>query len=89
MNNKNKNILLGVLIVGIISMTVAFAALSTRLNINGTAKVSSFKWQIVIDDWTKVNNVPSLVSGSTNTAEEVHAGKIGRASCRERVCRYV
>ena len=74
MSNKNKNILLGVLIVGIISMTVAFAALSTRLNINGTAKVSSFKWQIVIDDWTKVNNVSSLVSGSTNTAEEVKAG---------------
>ena len=74
MSNKNKNILLGVLIVGIISMTVAFAALSTRLNINGTAKVSSFRWQIVIDDWTKVNNVSSLVSGSTNTAEEVKAG---------------
>ena len=48
MSNKNKNILLGVLIVGIISMTVAFAALSTRLNINGTAKVSSFRKEIIV-----------------------------------------
>ena len=74
MNNKQKNILLGVLIVGVISMTIAFAAYSTRLNINGTAKASSFNWQIVIDDWTRDTNVSSLVSGSTNTAEQITAG---------------
>ena len=74
MNNKQKNILLGVLIVGVISMTIAFAAYSTRLNINGTAKASSFNWQIVIDDWERDTNVSSLVSGSTNTAEQITAG---------------
>ena len=51
--NKNKNILLGVLIVGIISMTVAFAALSTRLNINGTANILN-SWCVGFDN-TKTN----------------------------------
>ena len=74
MGNKQKNILLGVLIVGIISMTVAFATLSVRLNIGGTAEVAAQNWKIVIDDWTRVNNHPSLVSGQTNTAEEVAPG---------------
>ena len=74
MGNKQKNILLGVLIVGIISMTVAFATLSVRLNIGGTAEVAAQNWKIVIDDWARVNNHPSLVSGQTNTAEEVTPG---------------
>ena len=46
MDNRKRNILLGVLIVGVISMTVAFAALSTNLSINGTAEVSATKWDI-------------------------------------------
>ena len=71
MDNKKKNWLLFFLIVGILSMTVAFAGFSTRLNINGTAKVSKFSWTIVIDKWQRNNNVTSVVSGSTNTAEEI------------------
>ena len=46
MSEKSKNILLGVLIVGLVSMTVAYAALSTTLTINGTAKVEETKWDI-------------------------------------------
>ena len=51
MNTRNKNILLGVLIVGVLSMTVAFAALSTRLNIGGTTQVASTTWNIHFDNW--------------------------------------
>ena len=46
MSDKNKNILLGVLIVGLVSMTVAYAALSTSLQINGTANVAATTWDI-------------------------------------------
>ena len=46
MSEKSKNILLGVLIVGLVSMTVAYAALSTSLQINGTANVAATTWDI-------------------------------------------
>lgn len=46
MSEKSKNILLGVLIVGLVSMTVAYAALSTSLSIRGTATVEATKWDI-------------------------------------------
>ena len=46
MSEKSKNILLGVLIVGLVSMTVAYAALSTSLTINGQATVEATKWDI-------------------------------------------
>lgn len=46
MNNKVQNILLGVLAVGLIGITVAYATLSQQLKINGTAKVASAKWDV-------------------------------------------
>ena len=73
MNDKRKNILLGVLVVGVISMTVAFAALSTNLRINGTANVAATKWNIHFQEWAKAN--PQTVDGHSNTAQspEVNA----------------
>ena len=48
MTERNKNILLAVLIVGVVSMTIAFAALSSNLNINGSASVQNLNesWNI-------------------------------------------
>ena len=46
MNNKTQNILLGVLAVGLVGISVAYATLSAKLTINGTAKVASAKWDI-------------------------------------------
>jgi len=48
MTERNKNILLALLIVGVVSMTVAFAALSQNLNINGSASVQNLNesWNI-------------------------------------------
>ena len=48
MTEKKKNILLAVLIVGVVSMTVAYAALSSNLNINGSASVQNISesWNI-------------------------------------------
>jgi len=41
MKERSKNILIAVLIVGLVSMTVAYAALTQVLNINASAKVLS------------------------------------------------
>ena len=65
MNQKNKNILLGVLIVGVLSMTVAFAALSTRLNIGGTTQVASTTWNIHFANWQPATD--DTVTVGTNT----------------------
>ena len=46
MNNKIQNIVLGVLAVGLIGLTVAYASLSQNLTINGTAKVAAATWDI-------------------------------------------
>ena len=61
-----KTVLLGVLIVGVLAMTVAFAALSTSLNIFGTANVAATKWNIRFESWVKTN--PETVDGHNNTA---------------------
>ena len=67
MESKKKNILLGVLIVGVIAMTVAFAALSTNLRINGSANVAATSWNIHFYNWQKVD-LAQGTTGHTNTA---------------------
>ena len=58
MNERTKNILLGVLIVGIISMTVAYASLTQNLRINSSAKVQgkSTSWNIHFKHITNTAN---------------------------------
>lgn len=49
---NTKNIILGILLVGLVSMTVVYAALSQTLNIGGIAKVQrgSQTWNIYFDN---------------------------------------
>lgn len=56
-NERGKNILLGVLIVGLVTMTVAYAALIQRLDINGEAKVAGATWSIKFENGSKGTNV--------------------------------
>ena len=73
--NDRKNILLVVLVIGVISMTVAFAALSTNLRINGTANVAATRWNIHFDNWTMAK--PNInVAGVTNTATQTQAATL-------------
>lgn len=63
MTEKTKNVLLGVLIVGLVSMTVAYAALTQTLNINGSATVQnlSSSWRV---------RFKALTSGTAITPEQ-------------------
>ena len=84
MSDKSKNILLGVLIVGLVSMTVAYAALSTSLTINGTANVSATTWDIhfanvAVDNGSGKTNISNYSLGTldgatTNTTGTAIAG---------------
>ena len=75
MDNKKKNILLGILIVGVISMTIAFAALTTRLKISGTTNTTAVSWNIHFQEWQKVAVVEGL-NGNTNTASSPEVSQL-------------
>ena len=84
MKENTKNILLGVLIVGLVAMTVAYAALTTNLQINGTATVSTTRWDIhfanVAVDTTNTN-IPSTdySLGTLDSTALPSAGATGTA----------
>ena len=59
-NEGTKNVLLGVLIVGLVSMTVAFAALSTTLKIENTAEVAAQSWDVEIANWAESSKGPAV-----------------------------
>lgn len=75
MNERRKNILIGVLLVGLVTISVAYAALNQTLNINGTAKVASGNWNVHFASVTSGETVTSgyaSTSGSlTVTSDEV------------------
>lgn len=49
--NKNKNVLIGVLLVAVVMMSVGYAALASQLDINGTAAIAS-KWDVKFTSMT-------------------------------------
>ena len=70
MSERNKNILLGILVVGVISMTVAFAAYTSRLKVGGQTDVTALSWNIRFENWTLDTANTVTVGGVThnNTA---------------------
>lgn len=67
-NEKTKNIVLAVLVVGIIGITVAYALLTQRLVIeNNSATISKANWDIHFESSTPVTAVATSL-GDTQTA---------------------
>lgn len=65
MGNKVQNVLLGVLAVGLIGITVAYAALSQRLDIQPEATVKASTWDV---EFANVACTASNLNGTTTTA---------------------
>ena len=65
MQEKTKNVLLVVLIVGLVSMTVAYAALTQTLTIKSSAKINNTKWDIEITDFAEVSGQENLNGGTS------------------------
>lgn len=66
-DNKFKNVLLGVLLVGLISMTIAFAALTQTLVINDNQVSLDINWRVRFNQ-TVTTSVGTTLSGSTTGA---------------------
>ena len=72
-NRRKKMVVFGILVVIVLLSTVAFATMSIVLNINGTAKLNSMKWDIYFDNLSVANtfgsaseiSVPSIVDKTT------------------------
>lgn len=62
--NRVRNVVLGVLAVSLIGLTVAYAQLTQRLNINGTAKSKSNTWNIHFE------NLKSTVTGNAVLSQD-------------------
>lgn len=79
---RTKTILILILIVGIVSMTVAYAQLTQRLNINATGKVlNKDNWNVHFDDpvgpattgYASIEEGKGLVRRGTTTLENLVA----------------
>lgn len=62
--NRVRNVVLGVLAVSLIGLTIAYAQLTQRLNINGTAKSKSNTWDIHFE------NLKSTVTGNAVLSQD-------------------
>lgn len=68
-NEKTKNIILGSLIVGMITMTVAYAVLTQTLNINNnTGVIKKSSWSVLFTEKSAGNKAVAYPAGSATTA---------------------
>ena len=73
---RTKTLVVVVLLVVIAGLTVAFAALSTTLNINGTAYLDAAKWGIRFENLSSPTKIGSANVTGTAKIEETNAASI-------------
>ena len=73
---RTKALVVVVLLVVIAGLTVAFAALSTTLNINGTAYLDAAKWGIRFENLSEPVKVGTATTTGTAKIEETKAAEI-------------
>jgi len=86
MMEHKKTILLVALVIGIISMTIAFALLQTNLSISGTATSPRVTWDVEIDNWDQTSissDAPTItaptITGTSITGLGVNLTKPGQS----------
>lgn len=73
---RTKTLVVVVLLVVIAGLTVAFAALSITLNINGTAYLDAAKWGIRFENLSSPTKIGSATTTGTAKIEETKAAEI-------------
>ena len=73
---RTKALVVVVLLIVVAGLTVAFAALSTTLNINGTAYLDAAKWGIRFENLSSPTRVGSATTTGTAKIEETKAAEI-------------
>ena len=71
-----KLLIISILFMLIAGLTVAFAALSTTLNINGTAYLDAAKWGIRFENLSSPTKIGSAITTGTAKIEETKAAEI-------------
>ena len=73
---RTKALVVVVLLIVVAGLTVAFAALSTTLNINGTAYLDAAKWGIRFENLSSPTRVGKATTTGTAKIEETKAAEI-------------
>ena len=73
---RTKALVVVVLLIVIAGLTVAFAALSTTLNINGTAYLDAAKWGIKFENLSEPVKVGTVTTTGTAKIEETKSAEI-------------
>ena len=73
---RTKALVVVVLLIVVAGLTVAFAALSTTLNINGTAYLDAAKWGIRFENLSSPTKMGSATTTGTAKIEETKAAEI-------------
>ena len=73
---RTKALVVVVLLIVVAGLTVAFAALSTTLNINGTAYLDAAKWGIKFENLSSPTKIGSATTTGTAKIEETKAAEI-------------
>ena len=73
---RTKALVIVVLLIVIAGLTIAFAALSTTLNINGTAYLDAAKWGIRFENLSSPTKIGSATTTGTAKIEETKAAEI-------------
>ena len=73
---RTKALVIVVLLIVVAGLTVAFAALSTTLNINGTAYLDAAKWGIRFENLSSPTKIGSANVTGTAKIEETKSAEI-------------
>ena len=73
---RTKALVIVVMLIVVAGLTVAFAALSTTLNINGTAYLDAAKWGIKFENLSSPTKIGSATTTGTAKIEETKSAEI-------------
>ena len=76
-NGQTKNIILGVLLVAVVTLSIAYAVLSTSLSINAQATVKGANWNVQFQAKSGQTDLCTITKGSASSAASFVSGKTG------------
>lgn len=79
-NSQTKNIVLGVLLVAVVTLSIAYAALSATLSINAQATVKGANWNVKFREKSGQTNLCTITKGSASSNASFVTGKTGTIS---------
>ena len=76
-NSQIKNITLGILLVAVVTLSIAYAVLSSSLSINAQATVKGANWNVQFQSKSGQSNLCTITKGSASSTASFVSGKTG------------